>query len=646
MIYFQVFYLFLKINKFLRRKWMFADYENFIHLAKYANWNSGKNRRETFEESVDRYVNYFSNRFDSFPKDIIKDAILKKEVMPSMRAFKSAGKALDEHEVSAYNCSYLPIDDIRAFDEIMYILMCGTGVGFSVEHNHIKKLPNLPKNFESIEEIIVVDDSKIGWASAYNKLITFLYDGKIPVIDYSLIRPAGTKLKTTGGFASGPAPLKSLFEFTISTFFKSNTNKLNSLEIHDIVNKIAEIVVVGGVRRSALISLSDLNDELLRNAKMDKWYINHPHRALSNNSAVYLNKPEVDVFLHEWAALCKSKSGERGIFNLNSAKKQIAKTKRRKLEHHYGTNPCGEILLRPNSFCNLSEVVARPNDDIEELKRKVEIATIIGTFQSKLTNFKYIRDIWRQNCEEERLLGVSITGIMDNKLLNAKANRNTIKKVLNILRKHAIKINKQYAKLLGINPATAITTVKPSGTVSQYVNSASGIHTRYSKYYIRTVRSNSRDPLTKFLIDQGVPHEVDIIKPDDSIVFSFPIESPDNSVFRNDLTAIEQLEHYSIIREHWCEHNPSITVYVRENEWFSVGEWVYKNFDKVGGVSFLPYSDHIYKQAPYQEINEKEFIQWKNKFPKINWHALQNYEKEDTLSSIQELACVAGGCEI
>lgn len=625
---------------------MLKDYETYIHLSRYSKWIDSQGRRENFEETVERYVKFFKNKSDLFPKDLVKQYILNKDVMPSMRALKSSGPALERDEVAGYNCSYIAIDDTRALDEIMYILMCGTGVGFSVEKNHTEQLPTVSSNFSPVDKIIVVADSKIGWASSFRELINHLYQGQIPSIDYSNIRKAGERLKTMGGTASGPEPLKELFEFTISTMKNAKGRQLYPIEVHDIINKIAEIVIVGGVRRSALISLSDLQDNDLRTAKSGEWWIDNKHRALSNNSAVYESIPTMDVFMEEWISLYKSKSGERGIFNRLSINEKIKECGRRNPNYKFGTNPCGEIALRPNGFCNLTEVIVREFDDLESLKKKVEVATIIGTFQSLLTNFNYLRPIWKENAEEERLLGVSLTGIMDNEYLAGKKSLDKTKEILFELRSHAVETNKLWANKLGINQSVSITTVKPSGTVSQLVNSSSGIHPRYSEYYIRTVRSSINDPLTKFLMDQGVPHEPDMMKPNDTIVFSFPIKSPSFSVFRNDMTAIEQLEHYAIVREAWCEHNPSITVYVREHEWLEVGAWVYKNFDKIGGVSFLPHNDHIYVQAPYQEIDIKTYETLLNNFPKIEWKKLTEYEKVDTLTSTQELACVAGGCEI
>lgn len=625
---------------------MLQDYETYIHLSRYSKWMESEGRRETYKDTVERYVKFFEGRFDTFPTDSVREMLLSKSVMPSMRAMKSAGKALDRDEVAGYNCSYVAVDNLRAFDEVMYILMCGTGVGFSVEEKYVSQLPIINEEITDCEVVITVPDSKIGWATSFKQLIALLYSGNVPTIDYSKIRSAGTRLKTFGGTASGPQPLEDLFAFTIATCKKAAGRRLKQIEAHDIINKIAEIVIVGGVRRSALISLSDLQDEALRSAKTGKWWEQHPHRALSNNSAVYDSMPEMHVFMKEWLALYESKSGERGIFNRYSATKKTKLHGRRDPNYAFGTNPCGEIILRPNSFCNLSEVVVREEDTLETLKRKIEVATIVGTFQSTLTNFRYLRSIWRKNAEEERLLGVSLTGIMDNRDLSGKNGLDVTRRILEELRDHAIATNKIWSELLGINQSVAIGTVKPSGTVSQLVNSASGIHPRYSEHYVRTVRSSVNEVLTRFLRDQGVPNEPDVMKPNDTTIFSFPINSPSHSVFRNDMTAIEQLEHYVVVRDAWCEHNPSITVYVREDEWMEVGAWVYRHFDQIGGVSFLPHSDHSYKQAPYQEIDAVTYNKLLSEFPTIDWSRLTSYEDEDTIESTGELACTAGGCEV
>lgn len=634
------------------------QYQTYIFKSRYARWNEETGQRENWDETVKRYCDFFLARNPKFPYSLVYDAIYNHEVMPSMRCLMTAGKALERDEIAGYNCSFLAIDHPRAFDEIMYILMCGTGVGFSVERQHINKLPEVAEEFHNTDTTITVADSRQGWASAYRELISLLYNGRLPKWDTSKLRPAGARLKTFGGRSSGPEPLIELFKFTTDTFQKAVGRKLNSLECHDIVCKIADIVVVGGVRRSALISLSNLTDERMRGAKNGQWWIENQQRALANNSAAYTEKPDIGIFMKEWHSLYESKSGERGIFNRVGAIKKVKENGRREWEgHDFGTNPCGEIILRPAGLCNLSEVVVRPDDSLDELKRKVEIATIIGTFQSTLTNFRYIRPLWKKNAEEERLLGVSLTGIMDHAYLSHYTeyfgkgfddpmDGTGLGKALDELRQVTINTNKKWAEKLGINPSAAITTLKPSGTVSQLVDSASGIHPRYSPYYIRTVRGDKKDPLSKFLREQGVPVEDDVTNPSNIDVFSFPIKSPEQSIFRDDMSAVQQLEHYLIYKKHWCEHNPSITVYVREHEWMEVGAWVYKHFDDIGGVSFLPHTDHAYRQAPYQEIDEETYKVWQEKIPTIDWNRLRDYEYGDTTSIQPELACSAGVCEL
>lgn len=563
--------------------------------------------------------------------------------MPSMRSLMTAGKALDRDEVAGYNCSYLAIDNPKAFDEIMYILMCGTGVGFSVERQFINKLPVIAEEFYDTDTTITVKDSRIGWASSFRELVSLLYSGRVPKWDVSKIRPSGARLNTFGGRASGPNPLEELFRFTIATFKRASGRKLNSLECHDIICKVADIVIVGGVRRSALISLSNLTDERLRNAKNGQWWIEDKQRALANNSVAYTEKPDMEIFLREWATLYESKSGERGIFNRIAATKKAEESGRRTTEgYDFGTNPCGEIILRSKGLCNLSEVVIRPEDTLETLKQKVETATIIGTFQSTLTNFRYLSREWIKNAEEERLLGVSLTGIMDHPVL-CKATEKT-KEWLNELKQHCVETNKLWAERLGIPQSTAITTVKPSGTVSQLVGCSSGIHPAYSEFYIRTVRMDNKDPLTGFLIKAGIPNEPDITKPDSITVFSFPTRGSSTGVTRDRTNATEQLELYRIYREHWCEHNPSITVYYKDKEFLEVGAWIYKNFNEVSGVSLLPHSDHVYTQAPYQEITKEVYNDLVAKMPKIDWGSLK--EEEDTTTASHELACVGTSCEI
>ena len=633
-----------------------TEYQNYIAISRYARWIEKENRRETWSETVERYVSYMQGRYEKLTKkkldkkerDRWVDAITTLKVMPSMRALMTAGPALDKDNVAGFNCSYVAIDNVRTFDEIMYILMCGTGVGFSVERQYVDKLPEIAEKFHTTETVIKVRDSKIGWAKSYRELIAMLYAGQIPQFDMSLVRPAGAKLKTFGGRASGPDPLRDLFKFSIETFQKASGRKLNSIECHDIVCKIADVVVCGGVRRSALISLSNLSDIRMRDAKTGQWWDNNPQRSYANNSVAYTEKPDIGTFMKEWVSLYDSKSGERGIFNRVASQKMATRSGRRDGEHDFGTNPCSEIVLRNKQFCNLSEVVVRPDDTEKTLKEKVEIATIFGTLQSTLSDFRYLTKQWKDNTEEERLLGVSLTGIMDNFILSGGAfNEAVLKSMLVNLKDHAIETNKKWAELLGVNQSTAITCVKPSGTVSQLVDSASGIHPRYSPYYLRTVRADKKDPLCDMMIDKGFHAEDDVMKPNDTKVIYFPMKSPVESVMRDAKSAIEQLEIWKLYQLYWCEHKPSITVYVKEEEWLQVGAWVYENFDVMSGVSFLPHSDHSYKQAPYQEVDKKTYQEWLTKTPRnINWMDLTKYEKEDTTTSSKELACTAGACEI
>ena len=620
------------------------DYRTYIYKSRYARYLEEEDRREEWPETVARYINYFKKKYPQIDYTALQETIEAQEVMPSMRALMTAGKALERDNVCGFNCSYTAVDHPKVFDEILYILCCGTGVGFSVERQYVAKLPEVAEEICQSDSTIVVGDSKIGWATAFRELIAFLYAGKVPSIDYSKIRPAGAPLKTMGGRASGPEPLRDLFNFTIALFKKAKGRKLSSIECHDLVCKVADIVVVGGVRRSALISLSNLTDERMRQAKSGAWWENEGQRALANNSVAYTEKPDIGIFMKEWSALYESKSGERGVFNRVAAKKQADKTGRRDSDHDFGTNPCGEIILRSAGFCNLTEVVAREFDTLEDLKSKVEVATILGTLQSTLTNFRYLRNIWKKNAEEERLLGVSFTGIMDHSVLNGSRGTELLKEWLNKLREVAIETNIKYAELLGVERSTSITTVKPSGTVSQLVDSASGIHPRYEPFYVRTVRADVKDPLALFMQEQGVPCEPDVMKPHVGLVFSFPMKAPSSAKFRNDMNAIDQLEHYLTWKTEWCEHNPSITVYVREHEWMQVGAWVYEHFDDVGGVSFLPHSDHSYKQAPYQEIDEATYSKLIENFPHIEWEKFK--EKGDNTTATRELACVSGVCEI
>jgi len=625
-----------------------TDYQKFIHQSRYARWRETEKRRETWEETVSRYFDFMSDHLeDNFDyilppeiKERLENRVLNLDIMPSMRALMTAGNALERCNVAGYNCSYLPVDNARSFDECLYILMCGTGVGFSVESKYTSQLPVVSESLHNSDTSVVVSDSKEGWAKGYKELISLLYSGQIPKWDLSRLRPAGARLKTFGGRSSGPDPLDDLFRFTVDLFKKSAGRRLKSIECHDIMCKIGSVVVVGGVRRSALISLSDLEDQEMALAKSGDWWNDEGQRALANNSVCYQETPPIGIFMREWLNLYNSKSGERGIFSRDASIRQADKNGRRDSEQEFGTNPCSEIILRPYQFCNLTEVVVRADDTLERLGHKVEDATILGTIQSTLTDFKYLRKIWQNNTEEERLLGVSLTGILDNPKLG-KADD------LKRLREIAVDTNLGLSSRLGIPQSTAITCVKPSGTVSQLVDSASGIHARHSAYYIRTVRGDKKDPLSKFLIEQGVPCEDDLTQPDNTVVFSFPMKSPAKAVLREDLSAITQLENWKNYQENWCEHKPSVTISVKEDEWFEVGSWVYNNFKDVAGVSFLPHSDHTYKQAPYQDITKEEYLSLSKQMPKnVDWALLSNYEQEDNTTGTQELACSAGACEI
>jgi len=630
-----------------------TNYQEFIHLSRYSRWIPKEGRRETWRETVTRYFDFFQEHLkqsckynlDKSLREELEDAVIHLDIMPSMRCLMTAGEALRRENIAGYNCSYVAVDRPQAFDEILYVLMNGTGVGFSVERQFVGNLPTVAEEFHPSDTTIVVQDSKMGWAKAFKELVAMLYHGQIPKWDLSKVRPAGAPLKTFGGRASGPEPLHRLFEFTTEIFQNAHGRKLSSIECHDIVCKTAEIVVVGGVRRSALISLSNLSDDRMRVAKSGQWWIDNGQRALANNSACYTEKPDIGIFMDEWKALYDSKSGERGIFNRESAKRIAEKNERRDVGYDFGTNPCSEIILRSREFCNLSEVVVRPKDTEDTLLRKVKLATILGTFQSTLTNFKYVSKDWKKNCVEERLLGVSLTGIMDNKWTAGKLNGLDV--LLKNLKQMSVDTNKDWSKKLKINHSAAITCVKPSGTVSQLVDSASGIHARHNPYYIRTVRGDKKDPLTKMMVEEGFPNEDDVMKPNDTTVFSFPIKCSPDAVFRQDLTAIEQLELWKTYQVHWCEHKPSVTISVKEEEWIDVGAWVYKNFDLMSGVSFLPYSEHTYKQAPYQDCDEKEYNDLLNKMPiTVDWNKLSEYEKSDMTVGSQELACSSGSCEI
>jgi ribonucleoside-triphosphate reductase len=633
-----------------------TSYQEFIHLSRYSRWLPEKERRETWDETVGRYFDFFKEHLNDLHgykltknlRDELEEAVLSQGIMPSMRCLMTAGEALKRENIAGYNCSYVAVDRPQAFDEILYVLMNGTGVGFSVERQYVVKLPDVAEEFFDSDTTITVSDSKLGWAKALKELIGMLYIGQIPRWDLSKVRPAGSPLKTFGGRASGPEPLENLFNFAVNIFRNAKGRKLSSVECHDVVCKIAEIVVVGGVRRSALISLSNLSDDRMRAAKSGQWWNTEPQRALANNSACYTEKPDIGVFMDEWKSLYDSKSGERGIFNRQSAVKMASKNGRRNTEDYdFGTNPCSEIILRNREFCNLSEVVVRATDTRESLLEKVRLATILGTFQSTLVNFKYVSSSWKKNCEEERLLGVSLTGIMDNELLNGKGSPQALPCILQDLRNEAIKTNAEFAKKIGINQSVAVTCVKPSGTVSQLVDAASGIHARHNPFYVRTVRGDKKDPLTKMMQDAGFTVEDDVMNPSHTAVFSFPMKVDKNAVFRTDMGAVEQLELWLTYQKHWCEHKPSVTISVKEDEWLEVGAWVYKHFDYMSGVSFLPFSDHTYKQAPYQDIDESGYSILLDKMPKeVDWTKLSEYEKTDMTVGAQELACAAGFCEI
>ena len=643
-----------------------TEYQQFIHLSRYARWDYDKERRETWYETIERYFDFFTEHLEETCGYVLtngervdlENSVKELNVMPSMRCLMTAGPALKKENVSGYNCSYVKVDSQRSFDEILYVLMNGTGVGFSVEESYTNQLPIVPDQLYETDTTIVVADSKLGWARAFKELISLLYGGHIPKWDISKVRLAGAPLKTFGGRASGPAPLVDLFNFTVNTFKSSVGRKLRPIECHDIVCKTAEIVVVGGVRRSALISLSDLNDREMRFAKSGQWWEKDKQRSLANNSVNYKEKPDVGTFMREWLSLYDSKSGERGIYNglsakhhvndLNTREKDTNGTyiQRRLARDDFGTNPCSEIILRSREFCNLSEVVLRSNDTLQSIKSKVRIATIIGTFQSTLTSFKYLSREWGRNCEDERLLGVSLTGIMDCAITNG--SKGNLKKTLNELRDVAVETNKEYAEKLGINRSAAITCVKPSGTVSQLVDSASGIHARHNPYYVRTVRADNKDPLCKMMKKEGFPNEPDVNKPDHTTVFSFPAKSPRGAICRNDMTAWKQLSLWHTYAKEWCEHKPSVTVSVKEEEWVNTAAWVYDNFDDISGISFLPFSDHSYRQAPYQDCTEQEYKELLKKMPKkVDWDILAKFESKDYTSASQEFACTsAGGCEL
>lgn len=625
-------------------------YQQYIHISRYSRWRDDLGRRETWEETVQRYIDFFDQRtgqqFTDILNNTVKPAIVNLEVMPSMRALMTAGEALERENLAGFNCSYLAVNTKRSFAEALYILMCGTGVGFSCERQEITNLPAVPDELTPTDDTIVVADSKEGWAKAYHALLSFLWNGTIPKVDYSRVRSAGERLKIFGGRASGPAPLKRLFMFTVDTFNHAKGRKLNSLEVHDLMCMIGEIVVVGGVRRSALISLSNLSDQRMRDAKAGQWWTDNPQRGLANNSVAYTEKPSAEIFMEEWLALVKSKSGERGIFNRQAAAKQAAKWGRRPDDVSYGCNPCSEIILKDKQLCNLSEVVIREDDDLDSLKRKVEIATILGTLQATLTKFGFVSEAWAKNTEEEALLGVSLTGIMDNHLMSGLHGKNELVETLNALRGHARVVNEEWAEKLDIKPSTSITCVKPSGTVSQLCNTASGIHARHNHHYIRTVRVDKKDPLYEFMKQKGFHTEDDVMRPDSTAVVSFAIHTPMSARTRDQINALEALNLWLLYQREWCEHKPSVTITVKDEEWPAVGAWVYEHFDEVSGISFLPHTDHTYQQAPYQDMTAEEFQQWQqdNPMPEVDWTELSEFE--DNTVAMQTLACTGNNCEI
>ena len=631
----------------MKSNYLPTDYQTFIATSRYARWLEDEGRRETWGETVERYIDNIVNPLIAgaiAEVDLIRHHILSLQVMPSMRSMMTAGKAAQRDNTCMYNCSYLPVDDLKSFDEAMFILLCGTGVGFSVERQFISKLPDVPTLFDS-DTTVVIKDSKEGWAKGLRQVLALLWAGEIPKWDVSKVRPAGARLKTFGGRASGPAPLIDLFMFAVNTFKGAEGRRLSSIECHDLMCKIGEVVVVGGVRRSAMISLSNLSDDRMRHAKSGNWWENAPHRALANNSVSYSEKPDSIAFMREWTSLMESGSGERGIFNREASVKQAAKNGRRETCYEFGTNPCSEIILRPNQFCNLSEVVIRATDNFEDIARKVSVATILGTIQSTYIHFPYLRKVWTTNTAAERLLGVSLTGIMDNPLMTT--TNEGLDETLRELKDVAVATNADWSERLGVPAATAISCVKPSGTVSQLVDSASGIHARHSPYYIRTVRGDNKDPLTQFMIDQGIPSEPDVMKPDATTVFSFPMQAPEGAVCTSDMSAVDQLEMWLMYQRHWCEHKPSVTINIKADEWFEVGAFVYKHFDEMSGVSFLPFNEHTYQQAPYQECVATDYHILLDQMPKnIDWTKLSSYEVEDNTSGMQTMACAGDVCEM
>lgn len=629
-----------------------TPYNTFIAKSRYSRYLDDKGRREHWNETVARYFDFMEKHLAekqnyTLTKELrseLEQAVVALDVVPSMRAIMTAGPALERQNVAAFNCSYLPIDDPKAFDEAMYILLCGTGVGFSVEQQYVKKLPEVPEQLFDSKTTIVVSDSKEGWAKSLRQLLALLYSGEIPKFDVSRVRPAGARLKTFGGRASGPGPLEELYKFCVLKFKGAAGRRLTSLECHDILCKIGEVVVVGGVRRSAMISLSDLSDDKMAHAKAGSWWDGQAQRALANNSATYTETPSIGQFMREWSSIYESHSGERGIFNREASQKQAAKNGRRDATYEFGTNPCSEIILRPYQFCNLSSCIIRSDDNIDSIANKIRLATILGTFQASLTDFPYLRKIWQKNTEEEALLGVSMTGICDNVLLNNPDDVDLPAR-LEALRDLAVDTNAFYASAIGINQSVAVTAVKPEGTVSQLCSTASGIHPQHSKYYIRRVRADNKDPLTQFMIQAGFVAEPCVMKPDSTTVFSFPVAVADGALLREDLSAIQHLKLWLIFQRHYCEHKPSVTISVKENEWMDVGAWTFKHFDEVTGVSFLPMDGGTYKQAPYEETDEQTYNQLKMLVPEtVDWENFKEYD--DNVEGAQMLSCTAGGCSI
>ncbi|OHA58490.1 MAG: ribonucleoside-triphosphate reductase [Candidatus Vogelbacteria bacterium RIFOXYD1_FULL_44_32] len=621
----------------------------FVYYRTYANWIEDEGRRETWIETVERYISFMQENMGALlteaEYDEIRQTILKQEAMPSMRLMQFAGKAARATNVCAYNCSYIAPTKLEDFAEIMYVSMCGTGAGYAAESQNIQQLPIIKRQTGEKIATHTVEDSKEGWCNALTLGFKTWYDGKDVDFDFSQLRPAGARLKTMGGKSSGPEPLRQLLTFTRDHILRKQGKRLSNLDAHDIICKIGEIVVAGGVRRSALISLSDFDDTDIRDAKKGLFWITDPQRSLANNSAVYNEKPTASDFLAEWTALVKSGTGERGIFNRGGLKTSMPERRRKISANHFdkfGTNPCGEIILRSKQFCNLSEVVARAEDTEETLLKKIRIATILGTYQSTLTKFRYLSDEWRQNCEEERLLGVSITGQWD---CPAVRNAETLRK----MRDYAIEVNKEYAKRFGVNESTSITCVKPSGTVSQTVDAASGMHPRHAAYYIRRIRISATDSLFKMLKDQGVPYNPEVgqsLEGATTYVLDFPVKAPDNSTFKDDLSALEQLKYWQMLKENYTEHNPSVTISVGENEWIVVANWLYENWEMIGGLSFLPRSEHVYQLAPYEEIDEARYQELVKGFADMDFSKIMSYELKDETEVKKELACAGGTCEI